>query len=117
MTIRGESIDVEVARSRAEQTLGLGQRDDLAWDRGMLFVYERPGFYGFWMKDMRFDIDIVWIRDGRIVDIHHRVPHAVEPPLPTYRPPEVVDQVLEVVAGGAQARGWRRGDRVVVEWP
>jgi uncharacterized membrane protein (UPF0127 family) len=106
---------VEVARTRAEQTLGLGERDSLAWDRGMLFVYDRPGFYGFWMKGMRFDIDIVWIRDGRIVDVTHRVPHRIESPLPTYHPPEVVDQVLEVPAGAAQARGWQRGDRVVVD--
>jgi hypothetical protein len=115
VTIRGDTIGVEIARTAAEQHLGLGERDGLAWERGMLFVYDRPGFYGFWMKGMRFDIDIVWIRDGRIVGIDHRVPHAMEPPLPTYRPPEAVDQVLEVPAGAAQARGWRRGDRVRVE--
>jgi len=81
----------------------------------MLFVYDRPDLYGFWMKGMRFDIDIVWIHDGHIVGIAHRVPHDVSPPLPTYHPPEPVDSVLEVAAGSAEARGWRRGDRVRVD--
>ncbi len=115
VTIGGQTIVAEQVVRRADQERGLGGRDRLDWDRGMLFVYDRPLFPGFWMKDMRFDIDIVWIRDGRIVGIHHRVPHEVEPPLPTYRPPEAVDRVLEVPAGGAEARGWGRGDRVIVE--
>jgi uncharacterized membrane protein (UPF0127 family) len=85
----------------------------------MLFEYDQPGFYSFWMKDMRFDLDLVWIRDGRIVDVHHRVPapgrSAPEGLLPTYRPRELADTILEVPAGFAAAHGWQPGDRVGIE--
>ncbi len=117
VTIRGQRLAVEVAETRARQARGLGGRDALAWDRGMLFVYDQPGFYAFWMKDMRFDIDIVWIRDDRIVEISARVPHSPDGPGPTVRPRQLVNRVLELPAGDAQAWGWRIGDRVQVERP
>ena len=115
--IRGQRVAVELADTVPKQSLGLGGRDALEWDRGMLFPYPQAGFYSFWMKDMRFDIDIVWILRDRIVDLHHRVPHAPEREagreLPVYRPRRAADTVLEVPAGYAQAHGWRDGDRVI----
>ena len=111
--IRGQRVEVEIADDPMLQSRGLGYRDKLAWGRGMLFAYPRSGFYNFWMKGMRFDIDIVWIRNDRIVHIHHRVPHVPEgTPLPSYSIDQLVDRVLEVPAGYAQASGWHPGDRV-----
>jgi hypothetical protein len=81
----------------------------------MLFVYDQPGFYSFWMRGMRFDIDIVWIRAGRIVDIAHGVRHVPGENGPTVRPAELVDRVLEMPAGYAQTHGWRVGSHVEVE--
>jgi uncharacterized membrane protein (UPF0127 family) len=118
VTIRGHAIDVDVARSRDAQRLGLGRYLSLDCGRGMLFPYAQAGFYSFWMKGMHFDIDIIWIREGRIVGIAARVPAPPEPDAPDparARPRELVDLVLEVPAGYAQAQGWRRGDRVTVE--
>jgi uncharacterized membrane protein (UPF0127 family) len=114
VTIGRARIATEIARSFEEKARGLGGRDSLAWDHGMLFPYTKPDFLSFWMKDMRFSIDIVWIRDGRIIDIAHRVPFDPGGPGPTVRPRELADSVLEVPAGYAQAQGWRRGDRVEV---
>ncbi len=115
VTIRGRRVAVELAITPAEQQLGLGQRDALARDTGMLFLYEKAGFYRYWMKDMRFDIDIVWIRDDRIVDISHRVPHVTGGTGPTVSPMELTDTVLEVPAGYAIAQGWQIGQPVEVE--
>ena len=81
----------------------------------MLFVYNEPRVLTMWMKGMRFDIDIVWVREGRIVDMAWRVPHEVEEPLPIYRPRETADMVLEVPAGYAWANGWKTGDPVVLQ--
>ncbi|MCH7868586.1 MAG: DUF192 domain-containing protein [Myxococcales bacterium] len=114
ITIRDQWVQLEIARTEAEKAKGLGDRDRLDWGQGMLFEYSAPGFPRFWMKDMRFDIDIVWIRDFRIVDISHRVKHFPEGPGPTIRPRELVDTVLEVPAGFAQAHRWRLGDRVTL---
>ena len=118
VAIRGRSVSLEIVRTPVEQALGLGNRDALAWGHGMLFPYRQPGFYSFWMHRMRFDIDIVWIRESRVVGIAHQVRH---PPTPEAKPervtpPELVDMVLEVSAGFAQAHGWRRGDRVEVSY-
>ncbi len=115
VTIRGQRVAVEIAAERPGQARGLGGRDALAWNHGMLFLYETPGFYAFWMKDMRFDIDIVWILDGRITEILARVAHSLDGPGPTYRPRQLTDQVLEVPAGYTEARGWRVGDRVRID--
>lgn len=109
-------IDAELAETAESQARGLSGRRRLPEGHGMLFVYPRPGRYGFWMPDMHFDLDLVWIRDGRIVDLTPDVPH--DPPgdeLPVYRPSEPADQILEVPAGTAARHGWRPGDPVVVE--
>lgn len=113
--IRGHRVAVEIAEERADQAKGLGYRDSLPWGHGMYFVYGQPGFYSFWMKGMRFPIDIVWLRDGRIVDLHTNVPFEPGGNGPTVRPSSLVNAVLEVPAGYAVARGWRVGDRVVFE--
>jgi len=114
VTIGRARVATELTRTRAEMARGLGGRDSLAWDHGMLFQYARPDFLAFWMKDMRFAIDIVWIREGRVVDVSHQVPFDPRGPGPTVRPRELADTVLEVPAGYAQAQGWRPGDRVEI---
>lgn len=113
--IRGKRIAVDVADNPREQAKGLGERDELAWDHGMIFLYERPAFYSFWMKGMRFSIDIIWIREGRIIDMDLSVPFEPGGNGPTVRPDSLVDSVLEVPSGYALANGWRIGDRVVFE--
>lgn len=110
-----QRVAVELAVTPSEQSRGLGYRDTLAWNTGMYFPYERPGFYTFWMKGMRFPIDIVWIRQGRIVDLHQDVPFEPGGNGPSLRPRQIVDAVLEVPAGYAAASGWRIGDRVALE--
>jgi len=113
--IESERVAVELAETAAEQSKGLGYRDELAWGRGMYFSYAQPAFYSFWMRGMRFPIDIVWIRQGRIVDLHSDVPFEPGGNGPTLRPREAVDAVLEVPAGYAAASGWRIGNRVRLE--
>ncbi len=116
VSIRGTRVEVELARTRAEQVRGLSDRRELAWGRGMLFQYSGATLQRFWMKRMHFAIDMVWIRDGRLVSVSQRVPPpasgVADSQLPTYGPQELVDSVLEVPAGFAEASGWRRGDRV-----
>src|SRR3972149_7220741 len=63
------AVGVEVARTEAEKVRGLSGREGLAADRGMLFVYETPVRPMIWMREMRFPLDILWIRDGRVVDV------------------------------------------------
>jgi len=117
VVISGDHVQVEIARTPEEQSLGLGERNALAWGHGMLFLYDKPGFPRFWMKGMRFDIDIVWILGDRIVEISHRVPHVPGENGPTLMPRTLTDRVLEVPAGFAASHRWRRGQRVEIEIP
>ncbi len=108
------TVTAELARSVSEQTRGLSGRPGLAPGRGMLFVYAEAQPVGIWMKDMRFPLDILWVRDGRIVHIEANAP----PLLPTG--PERVytataHLVLEVPAGFAAQEKIRVGDRVKVD--
>lgn len=121
--IGDDVIRVEVARTAEERARGLSGRDGLAEDAGMIFPFDTAGHPGFWMQGMRFDLDLVWARDGRIVEIHERVPRPPPgpdpnaPPLPLYRPRSPADLVLEVPAGTASRRGWRVGDTLEIEPP
>jgi len=117
VTLAGSQLQVEVANNAPRRAKGLSGRAQLREGHGMLFPYARPDRYGFWMQGMRFDIDIVWIRGGRVVDITHRAPHRVAPPLPVYRPREPADLVLEVPAGTAARLGWQPGAPVRVVYP
>jgi len=112
VTIGVHVVDAELADTPERQQRGLSGRRQLADGQGMLFPYDEPGLHGFWMPDMHFDIDILWIRAGRIVHVEARVPH--DDARTIYRPPEPADLVLEVPAGSAEHRGWRVGDAVEV---
>lgn len=110
------SLTVELARKPEEQIRGLSGRPGLKAGHGMLFVYDRSQPVSIWMKDMRFPLDIVWIRDGRIVKIEK---HA--PPLTPTRPERIytatADLVLEVPAGFTDRKRIRVGDTVQASLP
>lgn len=71
--IRDRSFSAEIADSVESKRRGLSGRDSFCGDCVMLFRFDRPGNYGFWMKGMRFPIDIAWVRDGHIVHIERNV--------------------------------------------
>jgi uncharacterized membrane protein (UPF0127 family) len=108
-------VTVDVADDVDSRAQGLSGRPSLQPGHGMWFPYARADRYGFWMRDMNFDIDIVWVRSGVIVDITHDAPHEVEEPLPVYRPRVPADAILEVPAGTARRLGWQEGDPVHFE--
>ena len=107
-------MSAEVARTDRERQLGLSNRRSLGEGEGMLFLFGGVGPASIWMKDMRFPLDILWIRGGRIVMIKERAQ-----PLRPERAPEIftaeADSVLEVPAGFAAAKGISLGDAVTVE--
>ncbi len=61
-------LTVEVANNPLEWQRGLSGRPSLGADRGMLFAFDKPDRYGFWMKEMNFPLDIAWIdRNQKII--------------------------------------------------
>ncbi len=99
---------VDVADEPVERYQGLSGREKLDDGGGMLFIFEKPDLYGFWMKDMRFSIDIIWIKRGRVAGISEKLDPSSYPKL--FYPPEPVDYVLEISSGEASRRGIKVGD-------
>jgi len=92
------SIPVSIASTPAEQQQGLSDTPSLPENAGKLFVFNQPGNYGFWMKDMNYGLDFVWINnDLKIVSITPDVAAATYPQV--FYPPQPVQYVLEVNAG------------------
>jgi len=99
---------------------GLGDRESLPDDRGMLFVFPEPGRHTFWMKNMLIPIDIIWISaDGRVVDVQTARPEpgVPDPQLRRYNPNGEAKYVLEVRAGLAAEQGVQAGDEARIELP
>jgi len=92
---------VEVSDTEALRTRGLSGRTSLGEGRGMLFVFDKNERYGFWMKEMRFPIDIVWI-DGlkQVIGVEGSVSPESYPKI--YLPEAPVLYVLELPAGEYQ---------------
>ena len=89
------SLKVDLADTYKERNLGLSGRKDLKEGEGMLFTFEEEGVYGFWMKDMNFAIDIIWIdRDGRVFGIEKDVKPETFPTI--FTPLGKIKYVLEV---------------------
>ena len=95
----GKEYAVEVADTPALRERGLGGRDNLCTACAMLFVFSAPGKYGFWMKDMRFPIDIIFIREGVVDSV---ALDQTPGDLTLVRPKGPVTHVFEVNAGEAE---------------
>ncbi len=97
------TFGVEVAKTVEEQSAGLADRDGLEENRGMLFVFDRSSEPSFWMRGMRFSLDIIWIANGKIIQIDRNLlpprPGQSTGSLPLYRPPSPIDYVLEIKGG------------------
>ena len=120
VTTGGLTIDAEVVRSPADRSQGLGERDSLAPDEGMLFVFDEERVASFWMRGMRFPLDFIWIAaNGTVVDLTEGVrppgPGTEDSELALYKPGVPVLYVLEVNAGGVRQGGVQIGGAVTFE--
>ena len=109
--IHEQTVRVYVADTEEERQKGLGGFAGLESGQGMLFVFPADGEYGFWMKDMRFAIDIIWIAaDKTVVDMAENVSPDTYPNV--FSPSEPARFVLELPAGAAKTYKIRVGDEV-----
>lgn len=117
LTIKGKEINLEIADTYEKRRVGLSNRQGIDKNSGMLFVFNNKDIKAvFWMKDMQFPIDIIWINDNKIVQIDKNVPQpekdAPESNLKRYSPKEPIDYVLEVNAGFCENNNIAVGDEV-----
>ncbi len=109
----GSAVTAELAVTDAERQLGLMFRPKINDDQAMLFVFEEEGIHSFWMKNMRFSIDILWLdKDRRIVHVEEQVPACAQDPCPSYPTSQPARFVLEIRSGGAAAHKLKLYDRL-----
>lgn len=102
---------LEVADTFALQERGLSYRQNLAPQTGMLFVFDTPGMYYFWMKDMNFPIDIIWLdQNKKVVHIEHSLSPSTYPD--SFGPETPTQYVIEIPAGEATRIGLVLGNIV-----
>jgi uncharacterized membrane protein (UPF0127 family) len=113
-TAKDHRINLILAKSAQEKEVGLSSRTSLDQDQGMLFPFDKPDYYSFWMRDMKMPIDILFINGTKIVTIYKNVapPASSTEELPIYKPKEPADKVLELKAGGSDQYGLKEGDQI-----
>lgn len=111
----GTKIEVELAKTREETEKGLMFRENLAKNKGMLFIFSKDEARYFWMKNTLIDLDIIFIdSEGKIVTIAEEVPHSyIAAPEEEIATAEGFGKyVLEVNSGFAKEHNLKEGDRL-----
>jgi uncharacterized membrane protein (UPF0127 family) len=102
---KGDCILLEVADEPREQTLGLQLRSRLAPLRGMWFPYAEPQMLRFWMYRTPQPLDMVFLRNQRVIAIETNTVPCPHLPCRSYGPREASDGVVELAAGEAARLG------------
>ena len=91
-------------------------RTSLADNRGMLFIFESPQPIRFWMKNTLIPLDMIFVRDEKVVAIAAAVPPCKTETCPSYGTPSPVDRVIELRGGVAKEIGLKVGDQVKINF-
>ena len=105
-------LHVQIANTPALREQGLSGHAPLKPDQGMLFIFPKSGTYGFWMKDMLFPLDMVWIRsDKTVASVTENISPDTYPSI--FFPPGDIQFVLELNAGAAKKSGIATSTKLV----
>jgi uncharacterized protein len=112
--VNGLVLAADISASNEQRTKGLSVKDALAENEAMLFVFDNEGEHTFWMKDMKFAIDIIWINSNKtVVHIEHNLqPCGYSLFCPTYKPGQDSLYVLETVGGFAEKHDVVQGTQI-----
>jgi len=116
VTINGYNISAFVADTNEKRTNGLSRVENLNKDQGMLFILDYPSKQGFWMKEMNFPIDIIWISDNHtVIDIKKNLEPCVSILMcPVYSPAFDAKYVLETGSGFSESHSIAPGSEAVI---
>ncbi len=121
ITVGDRKLSVEIVDTDESRKLGLSNRATLLEGKGMLFDFTNTDttLPSFWMKDMNFDLDIIWINQNKIIGITTNVPapknkNISETLLPSYPPPSAITHVLEVPSGWSKKNNIKTGDEIKI---
>ena len=115
VVINQHQFHLEIARTKEEQTKGLANREKLFPSEGMIFVFDVPQASGFWMQDVKFPLDIIWVKNNMVVEYVSNAQPSPPASLTTYFPPREIDYALELPAGSIQQYGIDVGVEVRID--
>lgn len=116
VTVNDHKFQVYVAKSDKDKAIGLTKFNSIKLDEGMLFVFDQKDKYPFWMHNMKFPIDIIYIADDKVVDV---IPDAQPTSdsstnVQIYEPSDPANYVLEINDGLAKKYNITKGDTVSI---
>lgn len=114
--VSGQTIDLEVAQTPQQQAMGLMYRAALADNHGMLFPFNPPQPVSFWMKNVPVPLDMIFLQDGKVVEIAANVPPCTTASCPVYGPETPINQVIELRSGRAAELELQVGDSVLIRF-
>jgi uncharacterized membrane protein (UPF0127 family) len=115
VTLNGQTFSVKVAKTDKEKQLGLSTTKKLDKNKGMLFLFDNADYYAFWMKNMKFPLDIIYISGGKVVYVVHNAPTPTGSSLPIYQPTQKADKVLEINSGLSNTYNIKTGTQVKIQ--
>jgi len=111
LSLDGRNITLLVSKTTEQLETGLGNRSSLPSNEGMLFVFNTPAIQCFWMKDMHFPIDIIWLSVTKnVLYIQPNVSPNTYPE--SFCPPFLAKYVIELNSGQAKAAGLISGNKL-----
>ncbi len=115
--INNHEFQLQIAKTAKEKEIGLSKYENLPKDLGMLFPFEKPDYYSFWMKNMKIAIDIIYINKDHVVTVFPNLqpPKSPDENLSIFKPDEPADKVLEINAGLSEKYGIKKEDVVIFE--
>lgn len=115
VTIGSHTFNVEVVKNSKDKQIGLTKYPKINADQGMLFIFDTPATYSFWMKNMKFPLDIVFIKNDKVISFVQNVKPTTSDNPPTYNPDVPSNYVLEINAGLVKKNNIKKGDTVKIQ--
>jgi uncharacterized protein len=113
LKINEELLNIEISADALSRARGLSGRESLCEDCGMVFIFGGEAKYSFWMKDMNFPLDILYIKGDEIVEIFKNVQILDDMnEIKEIFPNKKADKVLELNAGWCEAHNVQVGDKI-----
>lgn len=118
VSVGAQIFSAEFADTIQSRSQGLSGHAPLGETEGMYFSFPVKASYPFWMKDMTYPLDIIWVANGKVIGVSENIPIPETKNilnLPTYSPPAAIDAALEINAGVFKKFNLKIGDEVLTE--
>lgn len=111
LKVKEKILSLYVAKTDKDKQIGLSKYKSISNEKGMIFIFDKPDYYPFWMKGMKFPIDIIYIKDNKVITVLKDL-RAESSDSVIYYPTAPANKVLEINAGLSTQYNITPGDTV-----